>query len=324
MTKHKLLIILIPVLAVVLAGLLVTVLLLDRNAQEPPATTPTVAPTTETTLPPPTENAFTPLDFGYEGDYLTCLTAPSMLGVDVSSYQRDVDWEKVKEAGVEFAMLRAGFRGYGQSGILKEDSTVRKNYENATAAGLRVGVYFFSQATSVEEAQEEANFLLEIIGDWELSMPVAYDWECLADDYRTVGVDSRTVTDCAIAFCEVIEEAGFNAMVYFNPSQSRTDMHLEELVDYGFWLAMYSESMNYAYQVDMWQYTNQGDVPGIKGKADINLYFPSEEEQPEEEPEEETKPAEETLPGDETKPSEETQGTETTQATEATQPTENA
>ena len=230
---------------------------------------------------------------------MTCLTAPSMLGVDVSSYQRDVDWEKAKEAGVEFAMLRAGFRGYGQSGVLKEDSMVRTNYENATAAGLRVGVYFFSQATSVEEAQEEANFLLEIIGDWELSMPVAYDWECLADDYRTVGVDSRTVTDCAVAFCEIMEEAGFNAMVYFNPSQSRTDMHLEELVDYGFWLAMYSESMNYEYQVDMWQYTNQGSVPGIKGKADINLYFPSEEELAKEEPAEDAEQTEE-VTGEET------------------------
>ena len=175
---------------------------------------------------------------------------------------------------------------------MKEDSKVRQNYERATAAGLKVGVYFFSQATNVEEAVEEAKFLLEIIGDWELQMPVAYDWECLADDYRTVGVDSRTVTDCAIAFCEEIGKAGFDAMVYFNPSQSRTEMFLAELVDYGFWLAMYSEDMTYEYKVDMWQYTNQGSVPGIKGKADINLFFPYDgqwviEEEPEEEPTEE-------------------------------------
>ena len=222
--------------------------------------------------------------------------------MDVSSYQRDVDWEKIKEAGVEFAMLRAAFRGYGQAGIMKEDSKVRQNYERATAAGLKVGVYFFSQATNVEEAVEEAKFLLEIIGDWELSMPVAYDWECLADDYRTVGVDSRTVTDCAIAFCEEIGKAGFDAMVYFNPSQSRTEMFLAELVDYGFWLAMYSEDMTYEYKVDMWQYTNQGSVPGIKGKADINLFFPYDgqwvtedaEEESEEESGEETDDAEET------------------------------
>ena len=300
MTKRRLLTILIPALSLVLVGLLVGIFLAERGKQ--PAPTPTETPTTETTLPPPTENVFTPLDFGYEGDYLTCLTAESHLGVDVSSYQRDVDWEKVKEAGVEFAMLRAAFRGYGQAGIMKEDSKVRQNYERATAAGLKVGVYFFSQATNVEEAVEEAKFLLEIIGDWELSMPVAYDWECLADDYRTVGVDSRTVTDCAIAFCEEIGKAGFDAMVYFNPSQSRTEMFLAELVDYGFWLAMYSEDMTYEYKVDMWQYTNQGSVPGIKGKADINLFFPYDgqwvtedaEEESEEESGEETDDAEET------------------------------
>jgi len=276
MTKRKLLFLLIPALALVLAGLLLTVFLLERPNAPSPAPT-TEAPTTAPTLPPPTENVFTPMDFGYEGDYLTCLTDESVLGIDVSRYQGEIDWEKVKQAGVEFAMLRAGFRGYGESGVLKEDTTVRQNYENATAAGIKVGVYFFSQATSVEEAVEEADFLLDIIGDWELQMPVAYDWECLADDYRTVDVDSRTVTDCAIAFCEEMEAAGFDTMVYFNPSQSRTQMHLAELVDYGFWLAMYSDSMRYEYKVDMWQYTNQGAVPGIKGKVDINLFFPYEE-----------------------------------------------
>ena len=315
MTKRRLLTLLIPALSLVLLGLLVGIFLAERG--NPPASTPTTeTPTTETTLPPPTENVFTPLDFGYEGDYLTCLTAPSLLGVDVSSYQRDVDWEKVKEAGVEFAMLRAGFRGYGQAGILKEDSKVRQNYERAAAAGLRVGVYFFSQATSVEEAVEEAKFLLDIIGDWELQMPVAYDWECLADDYRTVGVDSRTVTDCAIAFCEEIEKAGFDTMVYFNPSQSRTDMFLAELVDHGFWLAMYSENMNYEYKVDMWQYTNQGSVPGIKGKADINLYFPYGEELPEEEKTDDETGEEET---DEEKTGDETGEEATTEATKAEQ-----
>lgn len=318
MTKHKLLLILIPVLGMILIGLMLAVFLLERPGT--PAPTPTERPTTETTLPPPTENVFTPLDFGYEGDYLTCLTAESLLGVDVSSYQRDVDWEKVKEAGVEFAMLRAGFRGYGQSGILKQDSTVEKNYENATAAGLRVGVYFFSQATNVQEAEEEARFLLDIIGDWELTMPVAYDWECLADDYRTVGVDERTVTDCAIAFCKVIEEAGFDTMVYFNPSQSRTEMYLAELVDHGFWLAMYSDSMSYEYKVDMWQYTNQGSVPGIKGKADINLYFPYGEELPHEEEKSDEEMADKVEPSqEETKATEATQATEATKATEKTQ-----
>lgn len=277
MNKRKILILLLAILLVILGALLATVFLLERGA-DLPGDLPGQTKTQPTTLPPPTENVFTPLDFGYEGDYLTCLTAESMLGVDVSSYQGDVDWEKVRQAGVEFAMLRAGFRGYGEAGNMKEDSKVRQNYENATAAGLKVGVYFFSQATSVEEAKEEAEFLLQIIDGWELTMPVAYDWECLADDYRTVDVDSRTVTDCAKAFCDTLEDKGYDTMVYFNPSQSRTQLYMAELVDYGFWLAMYSDHMTYEYKVDMWQYTNEGKVPGIKGKADINLYFPYEEQ----------------------------------------------
>jgi GH25 family lysozyme M1 (1,4-beta-N-acetylmuramidase) len=276
MTQRKILIALVVVLSLVLAALLGVVWLLGQDAPEP-VPVPQQTKPLEPTLPPPTENVFTPLDFGYEGEYLTCLTAPSVLGIDVSRYQGDIDWAQVKQAGVEFAMLKAAFRGYGQAGVLKEDPKVRQNYENATAAGVKVGVYFFSQAISVEEAVEEAQFLLEIIDGWELQMPVAFDWECLADDYRTLGTDKRTVTDCAKAFCDTLEEKGYDTMVYFNPSQSRFQMHLEELVDYGFWLAMYSDQMTYEYKVDMWQYTNKGSVPGIKGDVDINLYFPYEE-----------------------------------------------
>lgn len=269
--------ILIPV-AVLLSCVLITAVLaavLLAHLSKPPAPAePTESVPETTTLPPPTENVFTPMDFGYEGDYLTCLTDESYLGVDVSSYQKDVDWEKVKEAGFTFAMLRVGFRGYGQSGVLMPDKYAAKNYENATAAGLKVGVYFFSQAISTEEAVEEAEFVLQLIEGWDLQMPVVYDWECLAEDYRTVGVDSRTLTDCTKAFCDRIRQAGYEPMVYFNPSQSRTQLYLAELVDYKFWLAMYSDYMTYEYKVDMWQYTNQGSVPGIKGKADINLWFP--------------------------------------------------
>lgn len=274
MTKRKILIGMVVALSGLLVALLLSALLLGRNAgpQTPAETTESVPETT--TLPPPTENVFTPMDFGYEGDYLTCLTDESWLGVDVSSYQKDVDWEKVREAGFEFAMLRIGFRGYGQAGNMLPDKYARQNYENATAAGLKVGVYFFSQAISTEEAVQEAEYVLQLIEGWDLQMPVVYDWECLADDYRTVVVDSRLLTDCVKAFCDRIGQAGYTPMVYFNPSQSRTQMHLEELVDYKFWLAMYSEFMTYEYKVDMWQYTNQGSVPGIKGKADINLWFP--------------------------------------------------
>lgn len=275
MTKRKILIAAVALLSVALVAAVLAVALLERLPRpwdRPGETTESVPETT--TLPPPTENVFTPMDFGYEGDYLTCLTDESWLGVDVSSYQKDVDWQQVKEAGFEFAMLRVGFRGYGQTGNLNPDKYAAQNYENATSAGLKVGVYFFSQAITPEEAVEEAEYVLQLIEGWDLQMPVVYDWECLAEDYRTVVVDSRTLTDCVKAFCDRIGQAGYTPMVYFNPDQSRTQMYLEELVDYKFWLAMYSEFMTYEYKVDMWQYTNQGSVPGIKGKADINLWFP--------------------------------------------------
>lgn len=275
MTKRKILIVAAVLLSVALVTALLAVALLERlpKPSKLPAQTTESVPET-TTLPPPTENVFTPMDFGYEGDYLTCLTDESWLGVDVSSYQKDVDWQQVKEAGFAFAMLRVGFRGYGQTGNLNPDKYAKQNYENATAAGLKVGVYFFSQAITPEEAVEEAEYVLQLIEGWDLQMPVVYDWECLADDYRTVVVDSRTLTDCVKAFCDRIGEAGYMPMVYFNPDQSRTQMYLEELVDYKFWLAMYTEFMTYEYKVDMWQYTNKGSVPGIKGNADINLWFP--------------------------------------------------
>lgn len=271
MTKKNLLICIFSALGfAAMLALFVVTLLQPRLAPETPETS---APTAVTTLPPPTENVFTPLDFGYEGDYLTCLTAESILGIDVSNYQGQIDWQQVKNAGVEFVMIRAAFRGYG-NGLLYEDLSAQANYQGAKAAGLKVGAYIFSQAISVEEAREEAQYIMEVTKNWDLDMPLVYDWECLADDYRTVGVDARQLTDYTIAFCDTVAAAGFDPMIYFNPSQSHKEMYLAELTGYGFWLAMYTDQMDYPYKVDMWQYTNQGSVPGIQGNVDINLYFP--------------------------------------------------
>lgn len=226
------------------------------------------------TQPPFPLNPYGPMDFQYEGDYLTCLAGESELGIDVSGFQGVIDWEKVRDAGVKFVMIRIGGRGYGKEGKLYEDGRAPENYAGAKAAGLRVGAYFFSQAISVEEAEEEAAYALEQIRDWELDMPVVYDWEYISEEARTANVDQRTLTDCTLAFCRAIEKAGKEAMVYFNPNQSENHIFLEELKDYRSWLAMYSDWMTYPYRVDMWQYTNAGTVPGIEGAVDINLYFP--------------------------------------------------
>lgn len=218
------------------------------------------------------ENPLAPEDFVYEGEYLTCLSAQTMLGIDVSVWQEDIDWTQVKEAGIQFAMIRLGYRSMAE-GVLNEDSYAKANYAGATAAGIPVGAYFFSQAVTVEEAVQEAQFVLEMIRDWQLQMPVVYDWEYTGEDTRTADVNTRTLTDCTKAFCETIEAAGYEAMVYFNSYQAENSVYLEELAEYPFWLAQYDQPLDFQHRVDMWQYTDRGTVPGIQGDVDVNLYF---------------------------------------------------
>ena len=227
-------------------------------------------------LPEPERNPYGKLDFQYEGRYLGCVKAGTIPGIDVSYYQGDIDWDKVKASGIEFTMIRLGYRGYGEEGKLVEDTLFTQNIQGALEAGLKVGVYFFSQAITVEEAKEEADFVLERIADYELAMPVVYDWEYISAEARTAKMDRRTLTDCYLAFCGKIEEAGYTPMAYFNTYQSRSLMNLTELEDYPFWLALYSDRMTFPYRIEMWQYTDSGRVPGVQGNVDINLYFTDE------------------------------------------------
>ena len=235
---------------------------------QPPVTTveTTVETTAETTLAP-----VVPREFGYNGEYRTCLTEESLLGIDVSSFQKEIDWAQVKEAGIEFVMIRVGFRGYGESGVLVEDKYAQANYQGAKEAGLKVGGYFFSQATTPEEAVEEADYVKHLTADWEMDMPFGFDWECHTEEYRTAGVDARTLTDCTKAFCEAM---GGNVILYANPDQSPKEMLWEEVSQYGLWLGDYAESPENPEMLTMWQYTNEGKVPGIRGNVDVNLYFP--------------------------------------------------
>lgn len=258
----------------VLVIALVTVLILFLTSPRP--ADPVVAPTQPSQTPTLPANPFGQDDFAYRGDYLACLTAPSVLGVDVSEWQEQIDWNQVKAAGVKFVMIRGGWRGY-ETGDLTADTQAQNYYEGATAAGLRVGAYFFSQAISPEEAVAEADFLLNVMKDWQVEMPVVFDWEFVSAEARTGNVDARTLTDCAKAFCNRVKSAGYAPMVYFNTTQSLEGMYLEELTDYGFWLARYDTVLDYPHKVDMWQYTEAGAVPGISGEVDINLYFPWEE-----------------------------------------------
>lgn len=244
-------------------------------------TEPTPPPTEEETQAPTEagfaypildlpENPYTEEDFDYEGRFLTCTAGPCLLGVDVSYWQYDITWPLVKAAGMDFAMIRLAWRGSTEGGI-EEDSYARINYQGAKDAGLMVGGYFFSQATTPEEAVEEAEFVLEMAKDMEFDMPIVYDWEQTGG--RTAGMDKRTLTDCAKAFCQTIEEGGLEAMIYFNVQYAIRGMYLEELTDYQFWLAMYDSRMDFPYKIDMWQHTDHGSVPGIEGDVDLNIYF---------------------------------------------------
>ena len=272
--KKRLILPLVLLSILVVVGLVVLIVISGEESPAPTeiSTDPPVETTTEPTLPPPEANPYGPLDFQYDGRYLSCLAGESILGIDVSAHQQQIDWEAVAAAGIRFVMLRVGYRGY-ETGALVYDEYVQSNYQGAKAAGLQVGAYFFSQAISVEEALEEAEFFRAGMEGWELDLPVVYDWEYIGPNARTAVMDARKVTDCTVAFCESMRAEGYEPMIYFNRHQAVEFMHLAELKEYPFWLALYSDRMTYPYKLQMWQYTSTGRVPGIEGDVDINLWF---------------------------------------------------
>lgn len=193
-------------------------------------------------------------------------------GIDVSVFQGEIDWNRVKSDGIDFVMLRVGFRGYGSKGVMEEDGKFRENYLNAKNAGLDVGVYFYSQAINETEAREEARFVLEILKDIKLDYPVAYDWEYV--DYaeaRTDNMSSEEITLCAKAFCEEIKAAGREVIIYFNREIGYFEYDLNTLKDIDFWLAEYSHYPTFIYKFSMWQYTDKGTVDGINSDVDLNI-----------------------------------------------------
>ena len=219
-----------------------------------------------------TDNPYGPGDFSSLGGYVTCTAGPTRRGIDVSEYQEKIDWAAVKAGGFDFAFIRIGYRGYTNGEIFPDD-LARDNLAGAKAAGIDVGVYFYSQAVSPEEAAAEARWCLEFLGSEQLDLPLVYDWEWVGPEARTGGMDKATLTECAKTFCQTVEAGGYQPMLYFNSHISRDLLDLQELAQYPFWLAQYKEKMDYPYQVDFWQYTEEGTVPGIKGKVDIDLMF---------------------------------------------------
>ncbi len=195
-------------------------------------------------------------------------------GVDVSNYQGSIDWQALKAQGIEFAYLRLGLRGYGEQGTLYTDRSFARYYEGAKAAGIDVGVYFFSQAVTVREAADEALFTLELLDGRALDLPVYYDWEPVsADDSRTAGYDGRYLTAGAAAFCNIIEQGGYTSGVYLNRQQGYYRYDLRSLAGRSLWVADYADYPDFYYAYDVWQYEHQARLDGVSEIVDLNLEF---------------------------------------------------
>lgn len=198
-------------------------------------------------------------------------------GIDVSKYNGDINWKKVKAAGIEFAFVRVGFRGYVSGGLGSDDSAAT-NMKNAAAAGVKVGAYIYSQAITVKEAEKEAEFILEKVKGYDITMPLVFDFEYYKGGrLQNANLSQRKQTDICLAFCKKIEAAGYTPLVYANKSMLTTGLYAEEISSkYPIWLAHYTNQTDYAGEYTYWQYTEKGNVDGItgnNGNVDMNYWY---------------------------------------------------
>ena len=207
-------------------------------------------------------------------------------GIDVSAYQNrscpdnTIDWEAVADDGVDFAMIRIALRGTS-TGELHADAFYEENIDGAMDAGIKTGVYIFSQAITVEEALEEADYVIDLLDGREIDGPVAFDWEMQDRSYRVFGLDPEIATACARAFCRRIERAGYDPMIYCSQYVGYLKFDLSALQDYPIWYPEYKYPTTdpervfpgFHYQMDYWQYTDSAEIAGIEGRVDANLRF---------------------------------------------------
>ena len=195
----------------------------------------------------------------------------SSFGIDVSEHQGDIDFEKVKKAGVEFVFLRAGWRG-AVTGLLNVDKRFEEYYKQASEAGLKIGFYFFSQAVDEREAVEEADFLVSLIKGKHFDLPLAYDYENFPDG-RIEELDRETRTKNAIAFLDRIRMHNYASLLYTNLNWMRVHYDVEQLLDYDIWFAQYYDLPQYPHPFLIWQYSEEGQIDGIKEPVDLNIMF---------------------------------------------------
>ena len=225
-------------------------------------------------------NAFSKSDFQYINNRPVYVGTGYTVqkGIDVSEHQKKIDWDTVKTQGFDFCYVRIGRRGYTEGGLF-EDSYFKENLEGARRCGMDLGVYFFSQAITVAEAIEEANWVIERIRGCNITLPVAFDWEKVDDEAaRTADLDTIRLTDCAVAFCETIRRAGYTPCVYYNRTTGYYRYDLSRLTNYIVWFALPCSPPDiihpsFYYKLDIWQYSLTGQVPGISVETDLDYIF---------------------------------------------------
>lgn len=194
------------------------------------------------------------------------------IGIDVSKFQSSINWQKVKNAGINFVIIRCGYRGYG-SGVLVQDPMFASHITGAKAAGLRVGIYFFSQAVSEAEAVEEASMAVKLARQYGINMPIAIDSEYANGGAgRADGLSKSARTDITIAFCNTVANAGYKPMVYASKSWFSDHLDVSRFPSsYRIWVAHYAKTCGYTGRYDIWQNTSKGSVDGVKGNVDMNI-----------------------------------------------------
>ncbi len=192
-------------------------------------------------------------------------------GIDVSKWQGNIDWGAVATSGISFAIIRVGYRG-ATTGALIEDPYFRQNIAGATRAGIKVGVYFFTQAVNEAEAIEEASMAVSLISGYKVTYPVFIDTES-ATNGRANGLDVGTRTAVVQAFCRTVAASGYKAGVYASKSWYNSKLNASGLSNYTIWVAQYNATCTYTGKYNMWQYTSKGSVPGINGNVDMNISY---------------------------------------------------
>lgn len=194
-------------------------------------------------------------------------------GIDVSEFQGSIDWESVANAGIKFAIIRVGGR-YGQSGKIYSDEYYVRNITNAKKYGIRVGVYFFSQAINESEAIEEADYICAIADQYNITMPIVIDTEYLTNG-RANALSTQSRTTIIKAFCNRVVDKGYEAMIYSNVNWLENNLYMNQLSAYRVWVAHYTNlsKPEYSGTYSFWQYTSNGSVPGINGRVDMNYWY---------------------------------------------------